>query len=940
MRLERDGPNCLTPPPEIPEWKKFLLQFKNFFAILLIVGSLFAYVGFAINSESPDNLYIGVVLDIVVLITAIFGYYQERNASDIMKQFKTFLPPQTVAVRNGEPTTVEASDLVVGDIVQIKAGDKIPADIRVIKLETLQVDNASLTGESLPEKRTIHCTNEKIPLQSKNMCYYGTLCVKGTGTGIVVKTGDNTAIGQIAGLVSSCDDVETPIKRDIGRFVHLISYLAIGLGVTFFIVGVALAQGVVNSLLFMIGIIVANVPEGLLVTVTVSLSLTAKRMKDQNVLVKVLESVETLGSTTLIASDKTGTLTQNRMTVTHVAYDNTLFDCETSTKAATFDESNKAFDLLRLVATVCSTTRFEVADVENKSIPINQRRCIGDASETALLKFVEPLVASDHVRTTYPKIAELPFNSENKFMVTLVSDPHDDRVLLLMKGGADRVFDKCTTLQMADEIVPFSGSDRVRVRQLQEEVASLGERVFGFAYTYLDKEMYPKTFEFDCGDLNFPVNDLTFLGLASLVDPPRGNVPAAVKLCQTAGIRVMMVTGDYKLTAAAIAREVNIIQGMTVEDIAKQRKCSVDQVDPMEASAVVVEGSELDALTDEDWDRILAHREVVFARTSPRQKLQIVEANQRRGDIVAVTGDGVNDSPALQKAHIGVAMGIAGSDVSKEAADMVLLDDNFASIVNGVKEGRLIFDNLKKSIAYTLTSNIPEILPFLLFITVGMPLPLSTILILCVDLGTDMVPAISLAYEEPESDIMLRPPRKPLDKLVTAKLMSFAYLQIGVIQALAGVFVYMVVLMDNDLFPEMIVGNGLTEIWEEESIMINGVNMFTRMNALFTAQTAYFVSIVIVQWADLLICKTRKLSIFTQGLHNRFLNIGLLSETALACLLSYAPFLNQVLFTRPIRFTYWVAAVPFSILIFIYDESRKYIIRRNPDGWVERFTYY
>merc|ERR1719348_2164331 len=434
----------------------------------------------------------------------------------------------------------------------------------------------------------------------------------------------------------------------------------------------------------------------------------------------------------------------------------------------------------------------------------------------------------------------------------------------------------------------------------------------------------------------------------SMIDPPRAAVPDAVAKCRSAGIKVIMVTGDHPITAKAIAKNVGIISAdtYTVEDIAEQKGIDVKDVDKREANAAVVNGATLRDCTDEDIDEILKHHsEIVFARTSPQQKLIIVEGCQRMGAIVAVTGDGVNDSPALKKADIGVAMGIAGSDVSKQAADMILLDDNFASIVTGVEEGRLIFDNLKKSIAYTLTSNIPEISPFLLFILADVPLPLGTVTILCIDLGTDMVTAISMAYEQAESDIMKRQPRNPFtDKLVNERLISMAYGQIGMIQASAGFFVYFVIMAENGFWPGRLFG--IRRAWD--SIAVNDLKdsygqewtYRDRKILEYTCHTAFFVSIVVVQWADLIICKTRKNSVFQQGMKNHFMNFGLCFETLLAAILSYTPGMDKGLRMYPLKPTWWLPAMPFSLTIFIYDEVRKTLLRKNPGGWVERETYY
>merc|ERR1711953_1104820 len=442
---------------------------------------------------------------------------------------------------------------------------------------------------------------------------------------------------------------------------------------------------------------------------------------------------------------------------------------------------------------------------------------------------------------------------------------------------------------------------------------------------------------------------LTFVGLMSMIDPPRAAVPDAVAKCRSAGIKAIMVTGDHPITAEAIAKSVGIISegNYTVQDIAKKQGINKNQVNPKDARAAVITGAFFKDMTAEDIDDVIRHhKEIVFARTSPQQKLIIVEGCQRAGHIVAVTGDGVNDSPALKKADIGIAMGISGSDVSKQAADMILLDDNFASIVTGVEEGRLIFDNLKKSIAYTLTSNIPEISPFLLFILADVPLPLGTVTILCIDLGTDMVPAISMAYEQAESDIMKRQPRNPFtDKLVNEGLISMAYGQIGMIQASAGFFVYFVILAENGFLPGKLFG--IRRSWDSSAV--NDLEdsygqewtYADRKILEYTCHTAFFVSIVVVQWADLIICKTRKNSVFQQGMKNHFMNFGLVFETLLAAILSYTPGMDKGLRMYPLKINWWLPAIPFSLLIFCYDETRKFLLRRNPAGnWIERETYY
>merc|ERR1719147_344740 len=814
--LAEYGPNALTPPPKTPEWVKFCQQMFSGFACLLWLGAILCFIAYSIQAtayEEPpdDNLYLGVVLTAVVTVTGIFSYYQESNSAKIMESFKNLVPQYALVRRNGEKISIEAKDLTLGDIVEVKFGDRIPADIRILEARGFKVDNSSLTGESEPQSRSPEFSSEN-PLETKNLAFFSTNAVEGTCKGIVVMIGDNTVMGRIAGLASGLDSGDTPIAKEIAHFIHLITGVAVFLGVTFFIIAFILGYNWLDAVIFLIGIIVANVPEGLLATVTVCLTLTAKRMASKNCLVKNLEAVETLGSTSTICSDKTGTLTQNRMTVAHMWFDNKIHEADTSENQTgnQFNKQAPGWQTLERVACLCNRAEFKA---QQEGVHILKREVNGDASEAAILKCTE--LSRGNVmeyRKRNKKVCEIPFNSANKYQVSIheTEDTNDNRYLLVMKGAPERILERCSTIVVDGREMPLSEEWKNSFETAYMELGGLGERVLGFCDFMLPADKYPVGYPFDADDVNFPVEGLRFVGLMSMIDPPRAAVPDAVLKCRSAGIKVIMVTGDHPITAKAIARSVGIISenNETVEDIAKRKNKDVKDINPREARACVVKGGDLKDIDEKALDDILMyHSEIVFARTSPQQKLIIVEGCQRMGAIVAVTGDGVNDSPALKKADIGVAMGIAGSDVSKQAADMILLDDNFASIVTGVEEGRLIFDNLKKSIAYTLTSNIPEISPFLLFILADVPLPLGTVTILCIDLGTDMVPAISMAYEQAESDIMKRKPRNPFtDKLVNERLISMAYGQIGMIQASAGFFVYFVILAENGFWPGRLFG--------------------------------------------------------------------------------------------------------------------------------------
>lgn len=979
--LAEVGPNELVPPAATPKWMLWLQSvFTGFFNLLLWAGSILCFIAYGLDGSDATNLYLGVVLAGVVLLSGTFGFFQDASSAAIMDGFKSFLPSFVSVVRDGQSLRPLARTLVPGDLIQVSMGDRVPADCAIIRCSSdAQVDHSALTGESDPQNRSPSKSSDD-PLETKNLVFFGTTVLRGSIEAIVINTASRTMMGRIAALADATSNTETPIKREINHFIKVISAIAITLGVLFFIIAMIIDYDWVKNLVFMIGIIVANVPEGLIVTVTLSLAVTAQRMGRKNVLVKNLEAVETLGSTSCICSDKTGTLTTNVMTVAHVYYDVEAKACDTSIAGAgDFNRNDTTFKSLTRIASLCNNTRWEdsAADaksevkvnVETKTTTNNNssnssstRRLKGDASECAITRFIEPVVGPlDSIRETHKQAFQIPFNSSNKWQLsvrTLPSSAEEKQsVLMTMKGAPDVVLLLCSRILIQGQVKPLTDSDRDILALAIRNLAAQGERVLAFCHNPLVEPQW-LTHQWagsTINDCNFPMNDFIFVGLISMIDPPRPGVPEAVHTCKTAGIKVIMVTGDHPLTARAIARKVGIISNDTIDEIAAKLGQTVAETDDSLAKAVVVEGKELNHLMEQStevinsfWDRVLNKPDVVFARTSPQQKLLIVEACQARGAVVAVTGDGVNDAPALKKADIGVAMGIGGTEVAKDAADMILLDDNFASIVNGIEEGRLIFDNLKKSIAYTLSSNIPELFPFLAFIIVQIPLPLSTVLILCIDLGTDLVPAISFAHEVKEADIMMRPPRQPgVDRLVTPRLISFAYLQIGMVQVISAFYAYFVVLMDYGypvrILPGLGTDWGKSELYcyENDYPKCHFSEQATsspiwlqrsadhQKEALETAQTAYFVAIVIVQWADLIISKTRLLSITDQGMSNRMMNFGLLFETCLAIFISYTPGVNTVFGARPLRLVHWFCALPWCVLLFIYDEIRRWFVRHG-----------
>ena len=856
-RLHRVGPNELKVSKDTPEIVKFLLQFKNFFALLLIVGGALAMTAERMD-PGQGNFYIAIALLGVVLLNAAFTYAQERQSERIMDSFKKMLPSMITAIRDGAPREVPVVDLVPGDVIILHEGDRVPADGRLIAANELKIDNSSLTGESEPQLLDEGKSAENV-LNSPNMVFSGSLVQNGEGRAVLCETGMNTQIGGIVKLTKATKATETPIHRELEYFIKVISFIAIFLGVSFFAVSVAIGNGVISSLIFAIGIIVANVPEGLLPTVTLSLTMASRRMAQKNALIKNLESVETLGSTTVICTDKTGTLTQNRLGVNTVVVGDKEYHVDDR-----LIEGAPAFDRLLAVMCIC-----------NNAYLTGDDGFAGDATEGALLLYARNHTDFEAV-TRAEGIAEQPFNSTTKRMIA-VADPGDGPKAYL-KGAPEVVLGMCDRIALDGHEYPLTEERRAAVIQQYRELAGRGERGLAFAIR-------------NCNRNEMPENGYVFLGLAGMIDPPRPEVPEALARCRSAGIRVIMLTGDYGLTAKTIARQIGL----------------------MGEHGRVVQGDELSRMSDAELQTLLREEpEILFARIAPAQKMQVVQALQANDEIVTVTGDGVNDAPALKNADMGVAMGLMGTDVAKEASNMVLMDDNFATIVAAVEEGRTIFDNIKKFIAYILTSNIPEILPFIAFVLLDIPLPLTVILILSIDLVTDILPALGLGAERPETDVMMRKPRPRGERLLSRNLLLMSYGIIGMIQAAAGFFTYFVILFSGG--------------WEWGQELANSDPLYR------TAITGFFASIIICQVADVIICRTRTQSLFTVGVwSNRLVLFGIAFELLFLACISYLPAFNTFFGTAPLDGWHLLLSVPFALAILFGDELRRVFVRRgNP----------
>jgi sodium/potassium-transporting ATPase subunit alpha len=691
------------------------------------------------------------------------------------------------------------------------------------------------------------------------MVFSGTLVLSGNGKAVVYATGMDTQIGGIVKLTKETGSVDTPLHREINHFIKIISSIAIFLGVLFFIMGVLLGERLIGSLIFAIGIIVANVPEGLLPTVTLALSMASKRMSKKNALIKNLESVETLGSTTVICTDKTGTLTENKMVV------NTLFINLEGKNVYEKDLSeSKNLDLILNAMTLCNNARMN-----------EDGNFTGDPTETALLNFSKNFIDISELKEKEPRIHESPFDSKTRRMIT--TNRRGFKKIAYLKGAPEVVLGMSDCIALGDEIINLTPKEREKIIKYYEKLASRGERVLAFAYRETETDKTD-----DCGFI--------FTGLLGMLDPPKKEVPDALKKCKTAGIRVIMITGDFRLTADAVARKIGLIK--------------------VGEKSNITTGEMLDKLSDSELEKELNKENIIFARTNPLQKLRIVKALQAMGEVVTVTGDGVNDAPALKNADMGVSMGISGTEVAREASDMVLMDDNFATIVSAVEEGRTIFDNIKKFIAYVLTSNVPEILPFIAFVLLSIPLPLPIILILAIDLGTDILPAIGLGAEKPESDVMKKPPRSRKERLLTPQLLFISYGIIGAITAAAGFFTFFYILFSGGW------------IWGQE-LAFN--------DPLYTKAVAgFFASIVICQIADVIICRTRRQSIFKAGfLTNKLIILGIITELILLYVILYFPPAQTFFGTNSLTPFELSLSVPFALLILLGDEVRRFFVRRD-----------
>ncbi len=1200
------GPNELTPPPTKPEWRRFAEKFLDPFMLLLELAAALSLALYGIKgAASESNLYVGCVLVSIILLTCFMAFYQEGQSAKLMSSFQGMLSTEAkvlrrVALGDGPVANLEATfhpagawatvpakvrggvihpthqahpithplthlfstkqDVTVGDLVQLKSGERVPADVRIVVSDGLKADNSSFTGESMPVELTAQLpADDDMPaLAAHNMAFSSAMLVEGEGVGVCVRVGDGTMIGSIALLASATKQEKSTLEVEVLRFVRFISVLAVVTGIVFY--GIAVGRGgdpVDMFITCFVVIVIANVPEGLPATVTSCLTISARRLAARNVFVKRLDVIEALGSTTVVASDKTGTLTQNKMSVAHLWVDGHRLLTPDSVRQDGLRKWQQApssfFDML-YGAALCNMAKFEdgpmrdvalllgpgdgggsvasrrslgsnsqytrsrrmvmdfqgvevrgmttvgggpsqpspgtilsqdffqqpqiggsgsgssrpvseqhsqsssskgtvlagtgaalggggggargrIATEEDedeetgldhdtylRDMPVPRRsfsnlmppavtmtvgrlslhgpgqaaapagslvgtiggsatdgfsrhhvtisdltvgsslfstsgarktsvsktvrlptaQVVGNPSDVALFNFVHGLTSVDQLRAERPLIYMIPFNSRTKWMLSVhavATGPGQGHYVVYLKGAPEIVLGFCGSAWVKGARAPLSNAFKQRYEEVYKEVAGQGERVLGLALRILPLSTFPyplttkRVFKAREEELlNAPPAEWAFVGLTSLVDPPKPKVAEAVQKCKTAGVRVAMVTGDHPLTAEAIARQVRIIHEFaTREEIAADTGVAPEAVGENEVGATVIncqkEGG-LGGWVAEDWEVVLQKPELVFARASPQDKLLIVQALRRQGDVVAVTGDGVNDSPALKNADVGIAMGVGGSEVAKHAANVVLMDDDFSSIVQGIEEGRVLFDNLTKTIAYTLAHAVPELVAVVINLVLRVPLGLTSLMILSIDMLTEIAPAVSFAWEPAESNVMVRPPReRATERLVRPSLLVYAYLLAGVWEALVCLCAY----------GWVFAANGVSSLGALRSG--DGVSP-----ALATmGATAFYVSLIVAQAFHAFAVKTRVEPLWRHGvLSNAMMVYGVLVALGIMFFITYVPGIDTVFSTYPsLAVQYFVPGVVGGMVLVVGGELRKWGLRRVlQDGRAEDSWFY
>jgi len=896
-KLDQYGPNEIVEARKTPLILRFLANFYHTFALLLWAAGALAFV-----AGMPE---LGWAIIAVIFINALFSFWQEFQAEKAVEALKKILPAHARVIRGGDLVEILAIDLVPGDIIALQEGDNISADARLIEESELRVNAATLTGESEPVRKMAGpvsgegLTASEIP----NLVLAGTSVALGSGKAIVFSTGMKTEFGKIASMTQKVEVELSPLQKEVNRVALIIAAVALVMGAGLFGVAALFTPlSFAAAAIFAIGMLVANVPEGLLPTVTLSLAMAVKRMARKNALVKKLSGVETLGSTTVICTDKTGTLTQNEMTVRNLWANGKLVEVTgvgyepvgefVSGDGELDKHDRKSVDLLMKISALCNNAR--LADPDS---PGERWTIVGDPTEASLLVVARKwgFDAKAEINEN-PRLYELPFESRRKRMSVIFGDgllpeqlvvgnggtgqTTDKKMLAYVKGAPKEVLSLCSHVLLDGEVQSLDDEQKAGVISHNDELARAGLRVLAMSFRLVSRDIEIKPEQVE--------QDMVFVGLMAMMDPPRPEVEEAIAYCRDAGIRVIMITGDYGLTAESIARRIGLLGP---------------------SPALIVNGSDLENMPDEKLAEIVEDNQILFARVSPEHKMRIAGALQEKGEIVAMTGDGVNDAPALKKANIGVAMGISGTDVAKEAATIILTDDNFATIVGAVEEGRVVYDNMRKFLAYIFAHATPEVVPFAAFVLFGIPLPLVVMQILAIDLGTETLPALALGVERAEPDIMKRPPRSGKDRLVDRHMLFRAWIFLGLIEAVLVMSGYFWVLYSGGWH------------WGDE--------LGPSEHLYLQATTMTWAGIVATQVGTAFACRTNRVSVFRVGFWtNKWLLWGIVFEVVLTVLIVYVPFLQKVFQTTGLGWEHWVVLGFFAPIMFLSDELRKLVNRK------------
>jgi calcium-translocating P-type ATPase len=854
-RLQEFGPNEIPLGSRTSLARRFLRGYTHLFALILWVASGLAFL---VHSWEPTQnmATLGCAILGVVLVNGIFSFWQEYRAEKAIAALRNLLPRKVKLLRAGHVLQTNAAEIVPGDVIQISAGDQIPADCRLITAFGVRVNNATLTGESLPHSRDTAPCHDASPLRHRNLLLAGTWLISGEATALVFATGAHTEFGRIAVLTQSANEPMTPLQYEIARLSRIIAWISLAIAALFFGVGEILGLPRWQNLVFAIGILVANVPEGLLPTVTLALAMGSQRMARRNALIRHLPAVETLGSTTVICTDKTGTLTENALVVREVFIPSQGGTQNTAPATA-----------LRFLECARNCQNLQELDAHT---------FLGDPTEIALVQMAK---AAAPDAAEYPRIDEISFDSERKRVSTLHRVQGGLR--LYTKGAPEAVLPLCNAVETPSGPEAMAEAKRREIVDAHQTMTKKGLRVLALAFRSVEAATPRDTLE----------HGLVFTGLVGLEDPFRPEVPEAIRKCRSAGIKVIMVTGDHPETALVLAKQIGLVVSETPSTIT---------------------GPELHLLSPAQLQLALDAPELIFARVAPEQKMQIVDVLKRKGHVVAVTGDGVNDAPALKHAHIGIAMGRTGTDVARESSDMILLDDNFASIVGAIEEGRAIFSNVRKFLTYVLTSNVPEFVPYLGFALFQLPLALTILQILAVDLGTDLLPALALGAEKAEPGVMQKPPRQPKQRLFDWPLIFRAYLFLGPIEAFAAMSAFFFTLHRGGWRP--------------------GVSLATA-DILYREATASCLSaIVCLQMVAVFLCRSERASLLHAAPgRNPLLFAGVLIEALFLGLIVYSPWGNAIFLTAPIPGATWLFILPFALLMLCAEEARKWCIRTRDE---------